>query len=75
MAYLACMIIGSLITIASACICAIGNDDKDDKPETLIVRDGSIIYEFIETTGEVINIYYLRESNEIGEFYERRTTK
>lgn len=77
MAYLACMIIGSMVTIACACICAVGEDDKPllDKPKTLIVRDGDVIFECVESTGEVINIYHLREVNESGELYERRATK
>jgi hypothetical protein len=66
------MIIGSMVTIACACICAVG---EDDKPKTLVVRDGDIIYEFIESTGKVINIYYLKELTENGELYERRATK
>lgn len=77
MAYLACMIIGSMVTIVCACLCAVGKDEKPllDKPKTLIVRDGDIIYECSERTGEVLNIYYIREVNESRELYERRATK
>lgn len=77
MAYLACMIIGSMVTIACACICAVGKDDKPllDKPKTLIVRDGDFIYECIESTGEVINIYDIRRQSEYGDIYEKRVNK
>ena len=77
MTYLICMVIGSLVTIVCACLCAVGEDEKPllDKPKTLIVREGDIIFECIESTGEVINIYHLKEVSDSGELYERSATK
>lgn len=72
MVYLACMIIGSMVTIVSACLCAVG---KDDKPKTVYIHSGYFLYEFDKTTGEVLNFYEYTEGDKYGDIYEKRELK
>lgn len=72
MAYLACMIIGSMVTIACACMCAVG---KDDKPKTIFIHSGYYLYEVVEATGEVVGLYEYKEGDKYGDIYERRELK
>lgn len=60
MAYLACMIIGSMVTIACACICAIDKDDSKDNNNNyclLLSVSGMYIAVIDKETGEVIEVY------------------
>lgn len=60
MAYLACMIIGSMVTIVCACLCAVGEDDnhKGNNDYCLLLSaSGMYIVVIDDETGEVIEVY------------------
>lgn len=61
MAYLACMIIGSMVTIVCACMCAVGEDDNNKRNSDnyclLLSVSGMYIAVVDKETGEIIEVY------------------
>lgn len=69
MVYLFYMIIGSMVTIACACICAVGKDDKPKSRKTVALVDNGGDYVLIvdKTTGELLQEYKYSSRTEWGE--------
>ena len=79
MVYLVYMIIGSMVTIACACICAVGKDDKPKSRKTVALVDNGGDYVLIvdKTTGELLQEYKYSSRTEWGElqYNEKRELK
>ena len=71
MVYLVYMIIGSMVTIACACICAVGKDDKpknsNRKTVALVDNGGDYVLIVDKTTGELLQEYKYSSRTEWGE--------
>ena len=69
MMYLICMLIGSTITIATACMAQIGHAEKPPIPKTAVIVDAGSEYAWLIdiSTGEVIKEYEFKSMTEWGE--------
>lgn len=69
MMYLICMGIGSIITIATACLAQIGHNEKPAIPKTSLIVDNGCEFAWLidSSTGEVIKEYEYKSMTEWGE--------